>query len=131
MLAQFAQEAEALEIEQRERRNGVHKGLQMSAALLEQNLGKQVDAALEKVLVNQRRLENECVGMGKCASQLHQKTVRWKAEHKRFKYQLAELESFEQWALETEACMHEISGKLEYVCHEVNRLATEKELPRN
>ncbi|OQR91732.1 hypothetical protein ACHHYP_20171 [Achlya hypogyna] len=121
MLGEFAAEAEALLAQQHKARGEAQKGLQTSLLLLEQHLGRQVDEAMGPVMEHQQRIQDECIGMAKCAVQLHQKTVRWKAEHKRLKAQLADLRGFADWARETEKSMHEISGKLEYVCHELSR----------
>ncbi len=121
MLGEFLAEGDALLEEQQKRRLDSARNLAKSLSLFERHISVQVDTALEKVMENQRRLEDECVLMGKTAVQLHQKTVRWKAEYKRFQTQVADLKGFEEWARMTEASMHEISSKLEYVCHYVNK----------
>ncbi|EQC33976.1 hypothetical protein SDRG_08655 [Saprolegnia diclina VS20] len=123
MLGEFAAEAESLLAQQQKQRAEATKGLQMSMLLMEQHLGLQVDTAMAPVMANQQAIQDECIGMAKCAVQLHQKTVRWKAEHKRFKAQLAELEGFSNWAVQSAKEMEAISGKLEYVCHELSRAA--------
>ncbi|OQR88629.1 hypothetical protein THRCLA_22829 [Thraustotheca clavata] len=126
MLRQFATEADGLLAAQQKQRTEAQKGLQTSMLLVEQHLGRQVDAAIDPVIAVQQQIQDECIATAKCAIQLHQKTIRWKAEHKRLRAQLDDLKDFEAWVRLTEVNMHEICGKLEYVCHELTRASKEE-----
>ncbi|KAF0715666.1 Aste57867_3257 [Aphanomyces stellatus] len=118
---QWLTEADALLERQKKDRLAAYKAIQTSVASVEKDLGTHVDAALDGILAKQRRLEDECLAMGKNQVQFHQKTIRWKAEYKRFVAELEDLQKFEQWVELTEANMHAVCGKLEYVCHELSR----------
>ncbi|ETV93451.1 hypothetical protein H310_12503 [Aphanomyces invadans] len=117
----FLTEVDGLVERQRKARAQAHKALQASIACLEQDIGRHVDARLDGILATQRRVEDECLALGKNQVMFHQKTIRWRAEYKRFRSEVDDLHKFEQWMQHTEANMLAICGKLEYVCHELNR----------
>ncbi|KAG9400681.1 hypothetical protein AC1031_010124 [Aphanomyces cochlioides] len=122
-------EADALLEKQRKERLAAYKNIEASMVRVEKELGRTLDVSLDGILTTQRQLEDECLAMGKNQVMFHQKTIRWKAEYKRFQAEVEELEKFEQWMQRTEANMHAICGKLEYVCHELNRTATKDAPP--
>ncbi|ETV77057.1 hypothetical protein H257_08965 [Aphanomyces astaci] len=118
---QLITETDALLDRQRKDRGNAHNRLCSSVVALENGLGCHVYASLDGILATQRRLEDECLALGKNQVMYHQKTIRWKAEYKRFRSEVEDLQKFEQWMQRTEANMHATCGTLEYVCYQLNR----------
>ncbi|ETV79466.1 hypothetical protein H257_07467 [Aphanomyces astaci] len=119
---QFQVELQALEASQKAARQAAHVKIQTAFEAMDGSLGQHVDGAMDHIIATQQAIQDACIQLGKVQVQRHQKVVRWKAELRRFQAQVDDLKLFEQWCERTEANLHLVCGKLEYVCHELNRL---------
>ncbi|ETW00239.1 hypothetical protein H310_07630 [Aphanomyces invadans] len=119
---QFQNELVALEASQKAARHAALLKMESAFEAMDKSLAQPVDGAMDHVITTQQAIQDACIQLGKVQVQRHQKVVRWRAELRRFQTQVEDLHLFEQWCERTEANLHLVCGKLEYVCHELNRI---------
>ncbi|RHY34420.1 hypothetical protein DYB32_001343 [Aphanomyces invadans] len=119
---QFQNELVALEASQKAARHAALLKMESAFEEMDKSLAQPVDGAMDHVITTQQAIQDACIQLGKVQVQRHQKVVRWRAELRRFQTQVEDLHLFEQWCERTEANLHLVCGKLEYVCHELNRI---------
>ncbi|CAI5711349.1 unnamed protein product [Hyaloperonospora brassicae] len=96
----------------------VHAQMQLTESLdaLKAAQSRMLVKRLDGAVHEQRNVEREALVYAKNVNALCQRAARWKAEQKRFRASLDDLNHFADWAAAAESDLHAIAGNLEYVC---------------